>query len=190
MASDNAVLEEEAIKGLEELLQQLWAKGSCLLFIVEEEQGIGAEREENPKEIEQKGNVVEVKGLINQEQHCEDENSLLPPFMGEVLNLPSIQQTTLIQPYDMIEPTFGLNNSILTSNANSRIKCAELYNSLYLNSGMVAYNQNFQRSIIEPIGPIFKHCAIHAVIAYFIYGNNNCAVILYLNSRRRMDFTK
>jgi len=142
------VLEDEIVKGLDKLIRYIWAKGSCFLFILEEQY-------EDEKVVTQN----EVKRDIPEEIKDKIISSLINQELPEIKqSLPSlIERNSLAQPYEI--PTSGIRIDNPSSELNAK--------NYILPNPIHPYTQHLCQPL-RPPRPIFKNCAIHAAIAYFI----------------------
>eukprot|EP00826_Nyctotherus_ovalis_P022461 TRINITY_DN1740_c0_g3_i1.p1 TRINITY_DN1740_c0_g3~~TRINITY_DN1740_c0_g3_i1.p1 ORF type:complete len:152 (-),score=14.95 TRINITY_DN1740_c0_g3_i1:176-631(-) len=132
------------------------------------------------KEVAKKEEIKEARGrqggiAVDQPLQSEVRNSLNPPlFMKEGFDLSVMQRNLLMQPYRQIPPSFRFSNPMAELNTHNYM----MFNSDYGSSDMPNNRQSFP---LLPPRPIFRHCAIHAGIAYFIHSNHRRQVhLLYL----------
>ena len=172
------VLEEGTVKGLDKLIRYIWAKGSSFLFILEEEyedEKLVTQNEvkkDKPEEIKDK----KIPFLINQEP-SEIKHSLpSPQYMEEMSGVGLIKRNSLMKPYEIATSGIRIDNPSSELNARNYI----LLNPIH------PYTQHLLQPP-KPPRPIFRHCAIHAGIAYFIDVNNKREAYFFLTIRQLIN---
>lgn len=174
----SALLEDQAVRGLEKLLHSLWAKTPSSPPPVDvgaqlersKEKVVGGEVQCANMEVGSREEIKESRGratdgVIDQPPQNEARHSLNPlPFTKERFGLSVMQGNLLMQPYRQIPPSLRLSNPMAELNAHNYM----MFTPNYRSSEMPGYRQTFPP---PPPRPIFGHCAIHAGIAYFIHSS-------------------